>query len=119
MPAMLWCSSTTAPSRPRQARLRRAPLPDSSGVPLVPCSAAHCRRICSATAGRTVVSASPCQTETRGQGPLCGEARRTSAAQSAAGRGRPVVMASKASGMLAAAPCGRPAMMAPAAKTSG
>jgi len=68
--------------------------------------------------GTTSRSALPCQTDTRGHGPWCREARRT-ASPSADSLPVALFIAPSASLRLSAQPNGRPAMIAPAAKASG
>ena len=110
---------------PRRARARRdapglAPLPVSSGAPVQPVQrAATASGSPSALAGRTVISASPCQTATRGQGPRMRRGVAHRRGPSAAGGAGRSPWPRRLPASLHAAPCGRPARMAPAAKTSG
>ncbi|KFB70237.1 MAG: hypothetical protein AW09_004674 [Candidatus Accumulibacter phosphatis] len=58
---------------------------------------AHCLMVSSALTGLTAVSASPCQTDTLGHGPWCGDAARTSSPHSLGERERPWKMLSRPS----------------------
>src|SRR5262245_7246559 len=78
-----------------------------------PCTSVHCFRISSAFDGITVLSAFPCQTDTRGHGPRWDEAFRTISPHSRAEREGLWCMLLNACCRLVAAPYGRPAMIAP------
>jgi hypothetical protein len=105
MPAIVNDSTTSRPLGSRQtSRVKPGPRLAGAGTVPGPWTWVHCLTSSIAFAGATVVSAVPCQIDTRGHGPRWGDAARTRSPHSGAARLRPWNMLSKASRTFVAVP---------------